>query len=310
MVCIKRIAAFAATLDIASAKIKGFHVDDEICSGLWINNKTDQLIKCATFFDTLSNLTAAVRPHGLRVVADAGTAWSCDEGVQGCFNVTYQGKTAPVSEHTVDLTDGVVLMDYDVDAMKFFERAKSYLLYADSLGPSGREKIRMGAAVAPWGAKPEEWQTRNETELEELLSTSLPALQQHSSFGGFAIFFYDPLRNTSLAHPCDGCKHQPKDLWYMDHGIIMDQQLWPEWFEWAKSRQVTGLYISPHSDKPLIQVPGVEGSAADEATFCEFAKRCDAEGIQIELLSGGDWATLYDLPFALKCNSNMSTLLV
>jgi hypothetical protein len=184
-------AILALCASLAAGRIAGFHVDDESCSGLLMNNKTKQEIVCAKYFHSLANLSATLRNYSsdlkgpaLTVTVDTGTAWSCPTGRSGCFNVTYNGTTQSVGDHVIDLADEIVLMDYDRNASRVVERATPFLEYADRKGGA----VSVGLATAGPSGKVATWQTRSESELAAVMRESKPALLKHASFKGFSVF--------------------------------------------------------------------------------------------------------------------------
>ena len=51
-----RLLLLILLAELAYGRITGFHVDDETCSGLLMNNKSGQEVLCQTFFGSLANL--------------------------------------------------------------------------------------------------------------------------------------------------------------------------------------------------------------------------------------------------------------
>jgi hypothetical protein len=120
---------------LASAIVSGFHVDDEICSGLLHDNKTAQLPRCAKFLGSLANLSIQMqhlstelhRPQPLKLAADAGVGWVCPQQQPctppycGCFNISFGGSSKSVADHVVDLADETILMDYSTVRSRPFD---------------------------------------------------------------------------------------------------------------------------------------------------------------------------------------------
>ena len=308
---VKRVSPLACVLLVCisafkpvAGRVAGYHVDDETCSGLLQNNETDQKIKCAAYFQSLTNLSATLAQYSatlkgppLTLTVDAGTAWTCPTARTGCFNLTYRGKTQSVAEHVIDLADAVVLMDYDRNHSNVVKRAADFLTYADTKGVP----VTVGLAIAgPPYASAAAWQTRNETELSAVMAASQPALAQHTSFSGFAVFFGQTWRNNSGAAGDDLPWPKGTGVWYVNHDMILNASRRVEWLRWAQSRGIGAAYIAPHAgNTALISIPGVEGSAADDAKFCDFIHEAEAAGIDVQLLS----TPALDIAFIRNCSS-------
>eukprot|EP00756_Hemistasia_phaeocysticola_P055831 Hpha_TRINITY_DN31822_c0_g1::TRINITY_DN31822_c0_g1_i1::g.29962::m.29962 len=304
-----RVAAAAgllACVGVTSAKVVGFTLDDESCSGLGppYHNVSDQLAACAQYFELLNNFSGIAHGAGLRLSADAGTGWTCPgEGFPPtpyCFNISYGGKNASVAEHVLDLVDTAVLMDYDTTPAKVITRAAPYLAYANRLSMGGTEKkVVVGLAISNHGDKPEWWQTGSEGELVKLMndvSGKLPA-SSNPAFDGFAVFTSSSWYNNSNANPYTGTRTGPVRLWYVDHNAVFNTSTQGAWLTWAVQRKVKGWYVAPHAgNRPLIG-----GPPADEAAFCSFIKAADAKGIDLEFFTGAKAATATDLPFIRSC---------
>ena len=291
----------------AAGRVAGFHVDDESCSGLLMNNETDQKIKCAAYFGSLANLSATLARYSaglkgppLTLTVDAGTAWTCPTARAGCFNLTFGGKTQSVAEHVIDLADAVVLMDYDRNYSNVVQRAADFLAYADTKG-KGSVAVSVGLAIAPPPhATAAAWQTRNESELAAVMAASRTALARYASFDGFAVFFGQTWRNSSGAAGDRLAWPKGTGVWYLDHGMVLDASRRAEWLRWARSRGVGAAYIAPHAgNTALISIPGVEGSAADDAKFCDFIHEAEAVGIDVQLLS----TPALDIAFIRNCSA-------
>ena len=151
-------SAFAALcVCCAHSRLVAFHVDDESCSGLlnYGHNRSEQTIKCARFFASLANLSATLAAESsmlekrgagswakLQLAVDSGTAWTCPTGTNGCFNLTFGGKTVSVAEHVIDLADEAVIMDYDRSPSTLYARAKPYLDYRLFGSQAWQESVR------------------------------------------------------------------------------------------------------------------------------------------------------------------------
>jgi len=287
----------------AAGRITGFHVDDERCSGLLMNNRTQQEIVCGEYFDSLADLSATLRNFSsalkgppLTLTVDAGTAWSCATGASGCFNLTYNGTTKSVGEHVVDLADDVVLMDYDRSAARIVERATPFLEYADTV----RGAVSVGLAIAgPFGLAAS-WQTRNESELTAVMAASKAALSKHASFKGFSVFTESNWRMSTRGGATRPPLPDNTGTWYLDHHLVLNETQRAPWLIWAKSRKVGTVFIAPHAGTTaLISIPGVEGSAADDAKFCDFIHEAEQVGVEVQLLS----TPATDIAFIRNCSA-------
>ena len=143
---------------VPSGEVAGFHVDIETCSGNigkahHGNTAAQQREACVSFFGKLENISRAAAaisttlPRPLTLAVDTGTAWACgEEPASGCINITYNGKSKPVSQHVIDLSNTAVLMDYTRDPEMVYSRALPYLSYADALA-DGEPRVRVGVAI-------------------------------------------------------------------------------------------------------------------------------------------------------------------
>lgn len=298
--------------------IAGFHIDDESCSGLLANNRTEQEIACQLFFNKLVNVSAQVRngsqglPQGhLTLSVDTGTGWVCEQGQTNCFNLTFNGETKSVAEHVVDLADMTVLMDYDRTTGSILRRAEPFLRYADMLDKE--RSVVIGLAIVEKGSAPAWWQTGNAAELETLMQSSLAALAQYKSFRGFAVFTDDAWASQSngprsstgvfkrwLRGVAGGAI--TLGTWYTNHTMILrDRQAARRWLAWAAAQGITEVYTAPHaSSLPLISIPGKEGSLADDAIFCSFLHEAASMNVTFQLLSD----PMTDLPFIHNCSKH------
>lgn len=304
-------------------RLAGFHIDMETCDGDMNDgqNRSAELALCATFFGTLANVSATLKqanallPHGTKpfiLSVDSGTSWSCpeDDGSTACYNVVFQGKNKSVAAHVVDLADEVVLMDYDNNATAVVSRAQRYLKYADS--QHRRSVVRVGLALAGYNETVLGWMTANETALEDMMNAIQAPLSRHPSFGGFAVFTDaadpEPWRDQSVRHPAPhGTHFIPAAQWYVDHTMVLNTTKRAAWLRWAKTRYVNSVWIAPHATNvDLIEIPGVEGSHADDVAFCDFIQEADAQGLDVQLFATpmsliGKGADEIDLRFAINC---------
>ena len=83
------------------------------------------------------------------------------------------------------------------------------------------------------------------------------------------------------------------------------------WLTWARSRKLDSVWIAPHAtDVDLIEIPGVEGSHADEVAFCDFIREADMVGVDVQLFASpmalaGSGADELDLRFAINCTKSL-----
>ena len=72
--------------------------------------------------------------------------------------------------------------------------------------------------------------------------------------------------------------------WYIDHAMVLNATERALWLSWAQTRKLDSAWIAPHATSvDLIEVPGVEGSHADDVAFCDFIREADAVGIDVQL---------------------------
>eukprot|EP01046_Picozoa_sp_COSAG06_P062485 COSAG06_NODE_14117_length_1188_cov_1.147842_1_plen_328_part_00 len=267
----------------AEARISGFHVDFEQCSGQLSpggGGQEAQQKVCGVFLDGLANISAEMRlqsaglRYNLQLSVDAGTWMACDPAQSPCTKIVHAGVNKSVLEHVVDIADRIQIMDYDVTVDKVLGRATRFLDYAESINK--RSCITIGLAVAPFPDPHPVWYTLpNETALLELMGELRPILEKRPSFAGFAVF--------------DGVMWQDNSARIgADNSIAVNRSAWPGWLSWAKTRRITAAYVAPHAGTPwLFPVPGIGGSAEDAAAFCEFVGTADAAGIDLELYVDG-----------------------
>eukprot|EP01059_Diplonema_ambulator_P010924 TRINITY_DN20939_c0_g1_i1.p2 TRINITY_DN20939_c0_g1~~TRINITY_DN20939_c0_g1_i1.p2 ORF type:complete len:307 (+),score=62.35 TRINITY_DN20939_c0_g1_i1:41-922(+) len=288
------LAVILSLLQAASAKVIGFTIDDESCSGLG-PNVTEQLAACERYFDELKNWTQLAHGAGLTMSADAGTGWVCPGTAEAtqCVNITYGGKNASVAEHVVDLVDTTVLMDYDTTLEKVTDRAEPYLNYADSVGKA----VVIGLAVVNPGDEKQWWQNANEKDLEDLMGQVFTSMKVHKSFTGTAVFTSGSWYNQSLATPYTGPFYTPVSMWYIDPSVAYNTTLQQSWLTFATTRKVSGWYVAPHhGDRPLIG-----GNPQDQQAFCALIKKADALGIDFSFFSSLSDANTQDIPFIRSC---------
>eukprot|EP00039_Didymoeca_costata_P023559 m.7509 g.7509 ORF g.7509 m.7509 type:complete len:307 (+) comp3725_c0_seq1:93-1013(+) len=283
---------------LINGRITGFHIDDETCSGLTIDGHTkpEQELLCAKFFASLSNITQLLKKvnpslpgNPLTLTVDAGTGWVCTPGATNCFNLTYNGSTKSVAEHVVDLADFVVLMDYDRNESNVYTRALPYLTYADSINK--KNSISVGLAVVTKGQTPAWWQISDEVALEALMVGSLPKLTQHPSFRQFSVFTDESWQSQQSS---SNLSFQKTGVWYINHTIVLDSTLRTSWLEWARSRNITEVYIAPHaSNVDLI------GNPNNAPLFCSFIHLAESSyDINVELLTNPSM----DIDFIRNCS--------
>ena len=99
----------ATTLQHAHARITGFQVDYEFCSGNYKSSaeKLNQIAVCNAWLSELSILRETVHHYGLNLTVTAGTWMACVPPTS-CFNITFNGITQSVAEHVIDIADRTV----------------------------------------------------------------------------------------------------------------------------------------------------------------------------------------------------------
>eukprot|EP00040_Diaphanoeca_grandis_P016590 m.85801 g.85801 ORF g.85801 m.85801 type:complete len:956 (-) comp25901_c0_seq2:78-2945(-) len=301
-------AAAGETVAQKPQAVAGYHVDDETCSGLLSNNKTEQIILCAKFLASLTNMRMQLNQidSRLKLSVDAGTSWTCPGGATGCFNITYANKTQSVGAHVVDLADEVVIMDYDRNATQVYTRALPYLMHADEVnrnsgGTTTKKTIVVGLAVAAYNSStPTWWQTASEVELETLMDAVKPMLARHTSWKSFAVFTTQYWRSQQPHSNRTAGTFHNTSAYYINHTMVLhDLPARSAWLQWARSRAITDVYIAPHANDALISIPGVEGSAADDKTFCDFLGEASSRGVATWLISNPET----DLHFLNNCTT-------
>lgn len=251
----------------AGARITGFSLDIEPPPGS----------ASVDFVNEMAAWRSRLDGTGLRLSADAGTAWS---GAN--YATTVNGSTKLLSEWLVDLCDEAILMDYDRNASNLLVRAEPYLAYAD--GRPGKA-VTVGVAIAPPGTPAAWWQTANVSELEALIASVDAPLRRHRSFTEkYAVFFAETLFNaTKAAESLEAASTgEMKSLWYVADEWIYDGAAQSAFFDFARAQRVVELYDAPHAgDRPHIGA-----NATDEALSAEFYRLCDARGISVQFMSG------------------------
>ena len=101
----------------------------------------------------------------------------------------------------------------------------------------------------------------------------------------------------------------PIGEWYLNHTEILDDTTEgggaTRWLEWAVAHNVSEVYTAPHATtRPLISVPGVEGSTADDARFCDFLKRAATHNISFQFMSN---RIERDVAFVRNCSSSSNS---
>ena len=307
---------------LGEARISGFHIDYELCSGQLsaTSNATSQQATCDTFFSALANLTRTLRAHSagldgrLALSVDAGTWMTFPVPGPSCMHIAFNGTTQSVAQHVVDLADHVQIMDYDTSAAKIVARAAPFFQYADKIGKVN--SVVVGLAIAGW-PEPSSWyQLEDEATMYAMMLQLQPTLEKHPSFRGFAVFDSVVWQQSSAHAPAPASTvFLPAATWGVGPGnmLVLNRTARTEWLSWAKTRRINMAYVCPHCGSyDLIPIPGVEGSAADAALFCEFVNQADAQEMDIELYTNG-WTDraywdLIDLAFVHNCTVLTSSL--
>jgi len=215
-------------------------------------------------------------------------------------------------------------MDYDTDPKAVLSRAQKYLSYADAQGKNG--SVIVGLWLAGWNETGANFNSgdmsRNESDLEAQMAGLRPQLATHPSFKGFAVFAdsggpgsptpsdMEPWKDQSEHNPWPG-PFIAAAQWYVDHAMVLNTTKRASWLSWAKRRKLSSVWIAPHAtDVDLIEIPGVEGSHADDVIFCDFIREADGIGVDVQLFASpmnltGKGADEVDLRFAINCTKSM-----
>ena len=100
--------------------------------------------------------------------------------------------------------------------------------------------------------------------------------------------------------------------WYIDHAMVLNATERALWLSWAQTRKLDSAWIAPHATSvDLIEVPGVEGSHADDVAFCDFIREADKVGIDVQLFASpmsltGNGVDEVDLRFAINCTKSLA----
>lgn len=168
----------------------------------------------------------------------------------------------------------------------------------------GMKQIVVGLAITNNGENALWWQTSNEKQLEELMSTLKTMIIENgfeNIFENFSIFTSDSYYNNSKANPCDennqNCTMHNTYLWHLDEVVVYNQTYQQDWLSWAQSRRVNGIYIAPHAGNR----PFIGGNLNDENMFCEFLLSADHVGIDFQFFTSIKDAREQDMPFVKNC---------
>jgi len=280
------LAALLCAAPCARARIIGFSLDIEPPAGS----------ESVALVNTLAAWRAALSASGtgLRLSADAGTAWTA-----AAYETTVNGTTKTLGEWLVDLCDETIIMSYDRNATNLLLRVEPFLQYAAARGAAGAGAITVGAAVSSPGDAEAWWRTANASELEALIAAVDGALQRRPQFSGrYAIFYGETLYNATLAAPAPSSIGERKALWYVSDSSIYDAAAREAFFAFAAQQRVVQLYDAPHAGAR----PHIGANASDEALSAQFYQRCDAAGIDVQFMSGLN-TLAYDLAFIEKVNA-------
>ena len=279
------LALLAATAPLVAPRVIGFSLDIEPPAG----NES------VAFVNVMAEYRWRLAGTGLRLSADAGTAWTAPE-----YETTVNGTMRTLAQWLVVLCDEAILMVYDRNATNLLVRAEPYLTYADGL--SGK-LITVGVAIATPGSPPTWWQTANTSELEDLIATVDEPLRQHVSFTArYAVFFGATLANASAAERSPPPTiNETKTLWYLDDDWVYDAAAQKAFFNFAAAQNIVEVYDAPHAGSR----PHIGANAVDQAAYAEFIKIAHGRGIDVQFLSG--LATLAgDLEFIQTVNAELS----
>ena len=271
----------------AHSRITGFSLDIEPSAG----NESVALV------EYLSEFRWRISGTGLKLSADAGTAWSSSD-----FMTNVNGTSKVLAEWLVELCNETVVMSYDRNGTNLLVRVDPYLAYADTYG---ERNVTVGVAIASPGSTPTWWQTQSPAELEALIEGVDPSLRQHASFKGrYAVFFAATLFNASAGGgppPGSGIGEE-KALWYVDDDWVYDATAQSAFFQFAAAQNVRELYDAPHAGNR----PHIGANTTDQALYVDFVHLADAQGIDIQFMSGLD-TLAYDLAFIESVNGGATS---
>ena len=84
-----------------------------------------------------------------------------------------------------------------------------------------------------------------------------------------------------------------------------------EVFQFQFQFKLSSVWIAPHATNvDLIEIPGVEGSHANDVAFCAFIGEADRIGVDVQLFASpvslsGKGADEVDLRFAINCTRSL-----
>jgi hypothetical protein len=266
-------------------RITGFSLDIEPPAG----NES------VAFVEYLAEFRWRLAGTGLKLSADAGTSWTSSD-----YMTTVNGTSKTLGEWLVDLCNETVVMSYDRNASNLLLRVGPFLGYADAYG--GVKNVTVGTAIATPGSAPTWWQTQSPAELEALIASVDSSLRTHASFKGrYAVFFAATLFNASSGGgppPGSGIGEE-KSLWYLDDDWVYDETSRAAFFAFAAAQNVREVYDAPHAGSR----PHIGANATDQSLYADFVHLADAQGIDIQFMSGLN-TLAFDLAFISSVNNN------
>jgi hypothetical protein len=308
----------------SGARISGFHIDYEQCSGQLspTSSRASQTAHCHTFLTFLTNLSTTLGRQSiglpgtrLQLAVDAGTWMACSQPGPKCFFPEFRGKTQSVARHVIDVADSIQLMDYSQSPTDVMARALPFLRYADSIGK--KRSIVVGLALLPYPGTQTWWQCKDEAALAALMAALQGNLSRHASFRGFAVFNSRSWVQSSRHAPAPASTaYLPTAVWGIgeDNTVALNSTKAAAWLAWAKTRRITTAFACPHcSNTDLIPIPGIEGSDADAKKFCQFIALADQHGMDLMLNTNG-WAPgrrgwdSFDFAFVHNCTLSLQLL--
>jgi len=116
-----------------------------------------------------------------------------------CQDITWKGRTRPLSEHIQDMVDYISIMDYRDTAdgsVGIIEQARNEIEYAEAIGKPNSVVIGVETLDIAWSGDPETITFREEGRAvaERELAKVYEAFADSPAFGGVAMHHYDSIR--------------------------------------------------------------------------------------------------------------------
>jgi hypothetical protein len=149
-------AAAASVFGGASARVVGFHLDNEHCTtDTRFGNRSTLVPPCLAVLGEYAHWVGNLSGSGLVLSVDTGACAAAT-----CINISWGGVSKPAHEHVIDIVNETVVMDYTDSAsgaVSYDGRGAARLLsYASTFTPP--RPVRLGLAVRQPGAPRTWWQ--------------------------------------------------------------------------------------------------------------------------------------------------------